>query len=303
MATSVEELSVANDTLRSQITDLRETVACLDIENQELLKENRNLKNKNKCLQETADEFKNMMEELQKNVDAVRESVATSHGKIHHLEVQNSSLAKVNEELNKELREVSEQVAHFTNYKVAQERDLLDMQNLSTEVKKYLKHLEERLDETQQSYQVQKGHSAQLRDKVALLLQLRESQRQDIKDLQGQLEMSVQQAMFLRLDQENRVQVGSLMHEVVEAKLVDVAKNKSTKRKVLHWFWKLGKLVLLLVAVCGLLVGMALTYTHYVNHKFISDTILVFFSEQNIEKIVHLLSHYLTWRNNGLLPF
>ncbi|XP_061485719.1 transmembrane and coiled-coil domain-containing protein 5B-like [Rhineura floridana] len=303
MSSSVEDLSLANENLRCQINDLRETVACLDSENQELLKENRCIKDHNRSLQGTADTFKATMEEMQKKVEDIRERMDHANMKIHELDIQNKSLVKANEELNKELHEVSSQVALFQDYKAAQEKDLLEMQNLSAEVKKYLKSLEERLEETEHHYHAEKSHSSQLKEKVGTLLQLRQNQRNDIKDLQAQLETCVQQATILRLDQENRVQMGSLMHEIVEAKLVDVALNRSKSRKAMYWLWKLGKFLTILVLGCILLLVLALSYTYFFNQQFIAETVLVFLSEQNINKIVQGFAHYLTWRNDGLLPF
>ncbi|XP_066475560.1 transmembrane and coiled-coil domain-containing protein 5B-like [Tiliqua scincoides] len=300
---SLEDLSVANETLRCQISDLRDTVACLDTENQELLKENRSIKDYNQTLLGTADMFKARMEEMQKKVEDIKQRMDEANDKIHNLEVQNKLLVTANEELTKELHEVSYQVALFEDYKAQQEKDLAEMQNLSAEVKKYMRSLEDRLAETEYRYQEARNYSSQLREKVALLLKLRESQRKDIKDLQGELEMCVQQATFLRLDQENRVQIGSLMHEVVEAKLVDVALNRSKSRKVVQWACWLGKILALLVLGCVLLLCLAFLYTHFVNQEFFSETMLMIFSDQNIERIKDLLSHFLTWSNDGLLPY
>ncbi|XP_078246343.1 uncharacterized protein LOC144588105 [Pogona vitticeps] len=300
---SVEELSTNNQNLRQQIGELRETVACLDSENRELLVENGCIKDQNRCLQSAADRFKAMIEETQKKVEDIRGRMDVAHQKIHELEVQNQSLVDANKELSRELQEVSSQMALFRDYKAAQEKDLLEMQNLSAEVRKYLKFLEERLEETERQYHLEKSRSSELRDKVSALLQLRETQRKDIKDLQAQLETCVQQATILRLDQENRLQLGSLMHEIVEAKLVDVALNQSKTRKVLQWLWSLGKVLVILVVGCSILLFLVLTYTYFFNQGFISETLLLFLSEQNIEKIAQGFSHYLIWRNEGLLPF
>lgn len=303
METTLEELSAANDALRVEITDLTETVACLDEENQELLKKNKSLEDAKKSLQEVAGGFRATMEEMQKRVEDVREKTHHAHEKISHLELQNKSLVAANEELSRELQEVSSQVAHFEDYKAALQRDLEEMQNLTAEVKKYLRSLEDKLEETEQCYQAEKSHSAHLREKLGELLQIRDDQRKGIKDLQGQVEMSLQQAMIVRVNQENNVQVGSLMHEIVEAQLVDVALNRSRKRKILRWLWRLGKFLALLVFGCGLLLGLAFVYTYFFNQQFISDTILFLLSDENIKKIVEVLSQYLTWRNEGLLPF
>uniref|UniRef100_A0ACB8FFP0 Uncharacterized protein n=1 Tax=Sphaerodactylus townsendi TaxID=933632 RepID=A0ACB8FFP0_9SAUR len=294
MEMKTEEISAANETLRVQIADLRETVASLDVENQELLKENRSLKDKNKTLQEAADGFRSTMEEKQKMED-VREKIDDTSGQIHQLELQNKSLVKANQELNKELHEVYYQTALLKDFKVAQERDFTVMKNLAVNVKKYLRCLEDKLEEIEKQYAAEKSRSAQLKEKVEELLQNRESQRKGIRDLQGQVELSVQQAMVFRVDQENNVQMGSLMHEIMEARLVDVVLNRSRKRKVIYWLLKLGKFLTVLVFGCGLLLGLALLYTYFINQQFISDTILVLVSDQNIEKIVQALSQLAEW--------
>ncbi|KAF7237913.1 Serine/threonine-protein kinase MRCK gamma [Varanus komodoensis] len=300
---SVEDLTVANENLRSQIIELSETVATLDAENQELLNKNKSNKDENRDLHEIADRLKASMEEMQKKVEGIREKMDGANRKIHELEEQNKSLVTSNAELSKELHEVSCQVALFRHYKAAQERDLSEMQTLSAEVKKHLRSLEERLDNTEQHYHVEKDHSSQLKEKVSFLLHLRENQRKDIKDLQAQLETCVQQATFLRLDRENQLQTGSLMHEIMEARLVDVALNNSRQREILHWLGKLGKFLAVLVLGCGLILILAFTYTYFINDKFIVETVRLFLSEQNIERIVLRVSQYLTWKNDGLLPF
>lgn len=299
----METMETTNKALHTEIADLRETVACLDVENQELLKEKNSLKDKNQALQKTADGFRKTMEELQQKVEDVREKIDHAQGKIHHLELQNKSLVKANEELTKELREVSCQVTLFEEYKAAQENDLVEMQTLSVEVKKYLKSLEEKLEETEQWYQEEKKQSAQLREKVGELLQNRENQRKGIKELQGQVEMSVQQAVILRMDQETNVQVGSLMHEIVEARLVDVAMTRSRNRKIMLWLWRLGKFLTILLFGCGLLLGLAFLYTYFFNQQFISNTVLILLSDENIKRLVEALSRYLSWKNEGLLGF
>nr|XP_028581418.1 paramyosin-like [Podarcis muralis]XP_028581419.1 paramyosin-like [Podarcis muralis] len=303
MSLRMEELSTTNEKLRYQINDLTETVAYLDSENQALLKDNSTIKGHNRSLQETADRFKAAMEEMQKKVEDIREKMDHTNARIHELDAQNKALAKANAELSKELREVTSQVALFEDYKAAQEKDLREMQNLSVEVKKYLKSLEDRLQETEHHYQAEKNNSSQLREKVGVLLQLRQSQRNDIKDLQSQLETCVQQATILRLDQENRVQIGSLMHEIVEAKLVDVALQQSKSRKAMYWFWQVGKVLSVLVLGCVLLLTLALCYTYFFNHEFMAETLLAFLGEHNVNRIVQGFAHYLTWRNDGLLPF
>ncbi|XP_007441250.1 transmembrane and coiled-coil domain-containing protein 5B-like [Python bivittatus] len=302
-AVALEDHSGPNESLRLQIDELRETVACLDSENQDLLKENKGLKDQHRSLQEVADQFKIRMEHLQKIVEDVRERIDSANMMVRQVELQNKTLVKAHEELNKEMHEVTIQVAVFKDYKAVQEKDLEEMRTLSSEVKKYLRGLEDQLAETEHGYHVERSHSGELKEKVTTLLKLREKQRKDIKDLQKELETRVQQATFSRLDQENRVQMGSLMHEVVEAQLVGVARNRSKKRKILRWVWMAAKILMMLVFGCYVLLGLVFAYARFVNPEFISETFLAFVSEENIERIAYSFSQYLNWRNDGLLPF
>ncbi|KAL7983253.1 hypothetical protein Chor_000129 [Crotalus horridus] len=300
---SLEDLSAINRNLRLQIEELTENITYLDSENQDFLKDKEHIKQQQRCLRETVDDLKSTMEHLQKTVEDIREKLDLANTVIHELVLQNKSLMKANNDLNEEMHEVTSQVAVFKNDKPAHENDLKEMQNLPSEVQKYLRNLEDKLAENEHNYCVEKKQSGQLKEKIATIQKVRENLRKRIKDLQNQRDLCVQQATFVRLDQETQMPSGILMHELVEARLVGVARDRSKKRKVLHCLWVAAKILLLLLFGCCLLVGLVLAYTHFFNPLFISETLVVLLSDQSIDRLVHRFSPFLEQRNDGLLPF
>ncbi|XP_039194040.1 uncharacterized protein LOC120305820 [Crotalus tigris] len=299
----LEDLSATNKSLRLQVEELRGTLACLDTENQMFLKDKECIKGQQKALRDTVDYLKSTIEHLHKTVEDIREKLDHANTVIQELALQNKSLVKANEDLNKEMHEVTSQVAIFKDDKPAQEDNLEEMRNLPSEVQKYLRNLEDKLAVMEHSFHVEKIHSSQLKEKVMDLQKVRENRRKYIQDLQNQQDLCVQQATLVRLDQENQMPAGVLTHELVEARLVGVTQDWSKERKILHWLWTAAKFLMMLLFGCCLLVGLVLAYTHFFNPLFISNTVLVLLSDQSIDRLVHHFSPYLEWRNDGLLPF
>ncbi|KAM6448160.1 uncharacterized protein PHA67_020486 [Liasis olivaceus] len=64
-------------------------------------------------LQDTVENFKSAMEEMQKKVVAMRERTEEAYKKLNQLEVLKYSLIDSNNQLNKELRKLSQEVALF----------------------------------------------------------------------------------------------------------------------------------------------------------------------------------------------
>ncbi|KAM3837697.1 uncharacterized protein M6D78_009044 [Vipera latastei] len=221
---------------------------------------------------------------------------------IQELALQNKSLVKANEDLNEEMHEATSQVAVFKDDKPGQEDDLEEMRNLPSEVQKSLRNLEDKLAKVEHSFHVEKIHSSQLKEKVTDLQKVREDRRKRIKDLQNQQDLCVQQATFVRLDQENQMPAGVLTHELVEARLVGVARTWPKERKVLHWLWTAAKILMMLLFSCCLFLGLVFTYTHFLNPLFISHSLLVLLSDQSIDRLMRRFSPYVEWRNDGLLP-
>ncbi|XP_013923758.1 PREDICTED: myosin-9-like [Thamnophis sirtalis] len=300
---SLEDLSATNRQFLFQVEELREHVATLDSENQEFLHDKEYIKEQHRCLRETVDHLKSTMEHLQKTVEDIKESLDHVNMAIHELALQNKSLVTANNDLNQEMHEVTSQVAVFKNDKPTHENDLKEMRNLPSEVQKYVRNLEDKLSEMENNYHVEKTQSGQLKEKVMTIQQAREHLRTRIKDLQNQQDLCVQQATFLRLDQENQMPAGILMHELVEARLVGVARDRSKERKILRWLWVAVKVLMLLLFVCCVILGLVLAYTCFFNPLFISDALVGLLSDQSIQKLVHRFSPYLEQKNDGLLPY
>ncbi|XP_034271063.1 paramyosin-like isoform X1 [Pantherophis guttatus] len=296
----LEDLSATQKSLRLQIEELRGTLACLDSENKMFLKDKECIKEQQKSLRNTMDYLKSTIEHLQITVEDIRERLDQANTVIQDLALQNKSLVKANEDLNQEMHAVTSQVAVFRDDKPAQEDNLKEMRNLPSEVQKYLHNLEDKLAKMEHSYHVERIHSSQLKEKVTNLQTVRENSRKRIKDLQNQQDLCVQQASLVRLDQENQLPTGTLMHEQVEARLMG---DKSKERKALHWLWTAAKILMMFLFGCSLFLGLVLAYTHFLNPLFISDTLLVLLSDQSIDRLVHHFSPYLDWRNDALLPF
>ncbi|KAM3837696.1 uncharacterized protein M6D78_009043 [Vipera latastei] len=227
----LEDLSATNKSLRLQVEELRGTLACLDAENQMFLKDKECIKGQQKSLQDTVNDLKSTIEHLQKTVEDIREKLDQANMAIQELALQNKSLVKANEDLNEEMHEATSQVAVFKDDKPGQEDDLEEMRNLPSEVQRSLRNLEDKLAEVEHSFHVEKIHSSQLKEKVTDLQKVREDRRKRIKDLQNQQDLCVQQATFVRLDQENQMPAGILTHELLEARLVGVAGDWPKERK------------------------------------------------------------------------
>ncbi|XP_058042068.1 myosin-2 heavy chain-like [Ahaetulla prasina] len=260
------------------------------------LKDKECIKEQQKSLRNTMDYLKSTIEHLQVTVEDIREKLDQANTVIQDLARQNKSLVKANEDLNQEMHAVTSQVAAFRDDRPAQEDNLKEMRNLPSEVQKYLRNLEDKLAKMEHNCHVEKIQSGQLKERVTNLQAAREDRRKRIKDLQDQQDLCVQQASSVRLDRENQMPTGILMHEQIEARLMA---DGSKARKVLHCLWTAAKILL---AFC-LFLGLVLAYTHFFNPLFISDTLLVLLSDQSIDRLVHRFSPYLEWSNDGLLPF
>ncbi|KAJ7319771.1 hypothetical protein JRQ81_019282 [Phrynocephalus forsythii] len=70
-------------------------------------------------LQETIENFKNVVEEMQKKMAAMRERTDEAYKKIHRLEVQKYAPTGTNNQLKKQPQDLSCQVALFEESKAA----------------------------------------------------------------------------------------------------------------------------------------------------------------------------------------
>ncbi|CAM2115413.1 unnamed protein product [Caretta caretta] len=298
---SIHNLSITNKNLQNQIWDLRETAVELDAENQKLMKENKEIKDQNRRLQARADCFKTLVGDLQREVDNAREMVEGREDKINKLEFQNKYLEKINEQLNMEIMEMACQISAYHN--ICQEKDIYGVRNKMYENKKYLKHLKTNLESEEQLYEQEKLETCQLRETLEELDKIGEFQKNDIMQLEGQLVMSSQETALLRVENEDKFQNGSLLRQVAEVKFAENSLHKPKKHNFLCYIWNLLKLLLILVVWLGLAAALVLLYIYVFNNDFIADSLPLLISDHDLDMLIQILSPYLIWKNDGLLPF
>ena len=88
----VNKLSLTNENLQNQRWHLRETVAELDIENRNLLKESEDLKDGYRQLQASAGCLRTLVGDLHREVDDARDTMKDKENKIKQLELKNNNL-------------------------------------------------------------------------------------------------------------------------------------------------------------------------------------------------------------------
>ncbi|XP_019375530.1 PREDICTED: transmembrane and coiled-coil domain-containing protein 5B-like [Gavialis gangeticus] len=301
--TLIHNLSIANENLRNQIWNLRETAGELDAENQKLMKENQDIRDSNRRLQTNVDCFKTLVEDLQREVENAREMLEEKENQIKKLEFQINNWEKANEQLKTEIIELTCQVSAYQHDKKYQEKDMLGEQNIMYENEKYLKRLEDKLESEEQLYEQENLRACQLRDMLEEPDKIREVQRNDILQLKGQLEMSTQETALLRMVKEDRSQAVLLLEDTAEVKFPDNKLPWSKKHKFLTCTWNFSKLLLILVSCLGLSVALVFLYACCFNNDFIVDILPLLSSEHDLDLLIQILSPYLTWKNKGLLPF
>ncbi|KAG6931047.1 transmembrane and coiled-coil domains 5B [Chelydra serpentina] len=297
----IHNLSITNKNLQNQIWALRETAVELDAENQKLMKENKEIKDQNRRLQARADCFKTLVGDLQREVDNAREVVEGREDKINQLEFQNKYMEKINEQLNMEIMEMACQISAY--HSIYQEKDIYGVRNIIYENKMYLKHLKTNLESEERLYEQEKLETCQLRETLEELDKIGEFQKNDIMQLEGQLVMSTQETALLRVENEDKFQAGSLLRQDAEIKFVENSLDKPKKHNFLCYIWNLLKLLLTLVVWLGLAAALVLLYTYVFNNDFIADSLPLLISDHDLDIIIQILSPYLIWKNDGLLPF
>ncbi|XP_067396522.1 transmembrane and coiled-coil domain-containing protein 5B-like [Emydura macquarii macquarii] len=294
----IHNLFIANKNLQNQIRDLREAAEELDAENQKLTKENREIKDQNRRLQASADCFKTLVGDLQREVDSAREMVEGREDEINKLEFQNKNLEKINEQLNMEIMEMACQISAY--HDIYQENDILGVRNTIYENNEYLKHPETNLESEEQLYEQENLEVCQLRETLEELDKIGEVQKNDIMQLEGQLEMLTQETALLKVVNEDKFQADSLSRQDVEATFVENSLNKLKKCNFLCYIWNL---LLTLVVWLGVGTALVLLYTYVFNNNFIAESLPLLVSDYALDKLIQILSPYLIWKNDGLLPF
>uniref|UniRef100_A0A8C8SRY0 Uncharacterized protein n=1 Tax=Pelusios castaneus TaxID=367368 RepID=A0A8C8SRY0_9SAUR len=296
----IHNLSIANKNLQNQIWDLREAAEELDAENQKLRKENREIKDQNRRLQASADCFKTLVGDLQREVDSAREMVEGREDKINKLEFQNKNLEKINEQLNMEIMEMAYQISA---YHICQEKDIYGVKNIICEKKESLKHLETSQESEEHLFEQENLEACQLRETLEESDKIGAVQKNDVMQPEGQPEMLVEETALLKVANEDKFHAGSLWRQVAEATFVKNLLNKAKKCTFLCYIWNLLKLLFTLVIWLLLAIALVLLYTYVFNNNFIAESLPLLINDHALDMLIQILSPYLIWRNDGLLPF
>lgn len=291
---AVGRLAEAKENLKTEIWDLRETAASLDIEKQEIISENKCIKEQNRNLEAKIDCFKAMAEELQKEEIELHVMLRQLEDMIVQLDGQNQSLKETNQRLRSETQKMSSHILLFQDYKAMQDHDVSRMKQVMEHIVAYFKQLEADIEMAEQRYSEEQNQTAELNRTLDELEQIREVQENEIAGLQEQLE----EASLLRSDVGESTKFPSLLHEMVQAKLVQESLAMQNGLLLL-----LSKAIWLLlgVALClGLLDLSVKLYLFLFSQDMESQLLL--FSDQ-LRLLTDVLSLHHSRKPSGLLPF
>ncbi|XP_028581421.1 uncharacterized protein LOC114595286 [Podarcis muralis] len=289
-------LTDANGNLKNQIWDLRETAANLDTEKQEILTENRSVKEQNRSLEAKIECFKAMAEDFEKEEEELQGVLRKLEETIAQLESQNTALKGTNKMLRTEIQKVSGHIVLFQDYKATQDQDICRMKQVMEHIVSYFKQLESKIETAEQRFGEEQSEAAELQRTLDELEQIREVQENEILCLKDQLE----EASFMRLEKDESLKVPSLLHEMVQAKLVQDSLAMKSSLLLL-----LSKVVwlFLAVAVClGFLSVLAKVYLFVFNQDLESGSQALLFTDR-LRLLAEVLSPHPMRRSNGLLPF
>ncbi|XP_061485621.1 kinesin-like protein KIF15 [Rhineura floridana] len=289
-------LTDANENLKTQLWDLREMAANLDTEKQEILTENKSMKEQSRSLEAKIDCFKAMAEDFQKEEEELRGTLKQLENMIVQLESQNTTLKGTNETLRTEIQKVSGHIVLFQDYKAAQDQDISPMKQVMEHIVGYFKQLEAKIETVEQWHGEERNQAAELKRTLDELEQIREVQENQIISLRDQLE----EASLLRLETDEGLKVPSLLHEMVQAKLVQdsLAMQSSLLLLLSKVMW-----LLLAAAVClGFLSVSTKLYLFVFSEDLESGSQALLLSDR-LQLLSEVLCPHHVQKPSGLLPF
>ncbi|XP_053166534.1 tropomyosin-like isoform X2 [Hemicordylus capensis] len=294
---AVSRLTETNENLKNEIWDLREMAANLDLEKQEIIIKNKSIKEQNKSLEAKIECFKAMAEDLHNEEEDLQVSLLQLEETLGQLESQNNILKGTNQMLNTEIQRVSSHVICFEDYKATQEQDISHMKQVMEHIVSYFKELEGKIETAQQRYIEEKNQVAELERTLEELEQIREVQENEIACLRDQLE----EASLLRSEMDENVKTPSLLHEMVQAKLVQdsLAVQSSVLLFLSKFMW-----LLLAAALCLVfLSGSVKLYIFMFDEDLETGSRLLLFPDHQFKLLLDVFSPLNSRKPNGLLPF
>lgn len=294
---AVGHLTDANESLKNELWDLRETAANLDLEKQDIIVENKFIKEQNRTLEAKMECFKGMVEEFRKEEEELQATLSQLEETLEPLEFQNKNLNGSNKSLREEIQAMSSHVAVFQDYKATQDKDILCMKQVMGHIVKHFKQLEAKIETAEKQYEEEKGQVSELKRTWDELEQIREVQENEIVCLRGQLE----EAAVPRLETDESAKAPSLLHEMVQAKLVqDSLVMEST---VLFLLSKITWIVMAALVCLGTLGVLFKLYVSVFNTDLETRRQLLQFSDRNFKLLLDVFAPHHMSKPNQLLPF
>nr|XP_020666612.1 paramyosin-like [Pogona vitticeps] len=293
---AVSPLTEAKEHLQHEIWELRETAANLDTEKQEIMTENQGMKEENRNLEAKIDCFKAMAEDLQKEEGELQATLRQLEDTILRLEAENQSLNETNQGLRTETQTMSSHVVLFQDYKAMQDHDVSRMKQVMEHIVTYFKQLEGKIETAKQRYMEEQNQTAELKRTLDELEQIREVQENELAGLREQLE----EASLLRSGPGESTNFPSLLHEMVQAKLVQ--ESQAMQNCLLLLLSKIMWLLLGLVVCLEFLDIFVKLYLFLFSQDMEAGSQLLLISD-HLSLLTDLLSLHRTRKPSGLLPF
>lgn len=165
--------------LQNQIGDLGDLAANLSTRNYELKEEIKDLQIPNSC-------FKTLVEELQKGMKNIQDTLQQREGRLKLLEHTNKTPKNANKHLTLQINDTANPLAVYEGYQAVTE--VLRKRSEAQKTKNCAQYLKDILESAQQQYKKEKQQTSQLQEALGELSKIWESQRNDGKRLKGELE-------------------------------------------------------------------------------------------------------------------
>ncbi|KAJ6664843.1 hypothetical protein lerEdw1_005815 [Lerista edwardsae] len=294
---AVSRLTDANENLRNEIWDLRETAANLDTEKQEIIMENKCMKEQNRNLESKIECFRAMAEDFEKEESDLQVTLSQLEETIGQLEAQNKILKGTNKMLKTEIQGVSDRVIVFQDYKALQDQDISRLKQVMENIVGYFKDLEGKIETAEQRYNEEQNQVSELKHTLNELEQIREVQENEINCLKKQLE----EGPLLKSESDEGALGPSLLHEMVQAKLVQ--DSLAMQNSILFLLSKAMWLLLAAVICLGFLSGSVRLYIFMFHKGLEPDNKLLLLSDQHLKFFLDVVTPGHAREPHGLLPF
>lgn len=176
------------ESLKEEISSLKERVANREAENQKLMKEIEGIKKENQNLEERIDCLTTMVKVLEKEEKELGELLREREDTRAALEAQNWTLAETNKALRSEIQAVSQDLVRFQDYRASRDQSMVRMKQVVEQIVGYFGQLEGVIEMAELRYADQKQQSADLRSAMDRLQEICEVQEDEILCLEEQLE-------------------------------------------------------------------------------------------------------------------